>query len=180
MIDPAVSWIAAIAASLIFAASAIMKLRNLELFESAVINYRILPRFLAALFARLIPIAELGGALALLWPAWRTAGAAIILFLLVIFTLGIAINLMRGRHDVDCGCFGPALRQTLSWWLVLRNLALAALAAILLLKPNGRTLMMLDDFTIICGVITILLIYASINYVFANLPRLREIGARYA
>ncbi len=180
MIDPAVSWLAAVAASLIFTASAIMKLRNLDLFESAVINYRILPRLLAWPFARFIPLAELGGALALLWPAWRAAGAGVILLLLLVFTLGIAVNLMRGRYDVDCGCFGPALRQTLSWWLVMRNGALAALAAMLLLRPEGRALTMLDRFTIVCGVITILLLYASINYVFANLPRQREFGARYA
>ena len=180
MIDPAVSWMAAVAASLIFAASAIMKLRNLDLFESAVVNYRLLPRFVAWPFARLIPLAELAGAIALLWPASRAAGAALILALLAIFTLGIAINLVRGRYDVDCGCFGPALRQTLTWWLVARNGALGGLAAIPILQPDGRALTTLDGFTIVCGVIAILLLYASINYAFANLPRLREIGARYA
>src|SRR5579884_559213 len=75
MIDPVVIWIAALAASLIFAASAAMKLRNLELFESAVINYRIVPEAIARPVAWLIPLGELAGALALPFPAWRAAGA---------------------------------------------------------------------------------------------------------
>ena len=180
MIDPVVTWIAALATSLVFAASAAMKLRNLELFESAVINYRIVPEIFARPLAYLIPITELAGALALLWPAWRSAGAGLILVLLAVFTLGIAINLMRGRFDVDCGCFGPALRQTLSWWLVVRNGALAAMVAPLLLPPESRALTWLDGFTIAIAVLVVLTLYASINYAFANLPRLREIGARYA
>lgn len=180
MIDPVVAWIAALAASLIFAASAAIKLRNLELFESAIINYRILPEALARPFSYLLPIAELAGALALLPVASRTAGAAVLLMLLAAFTIGIAVNLMRGRYDVDCGCFGPALRQTLSWWLVLRNGALAAMVALLLLRPENRALTMLDGFTIAFAVSVILVLYASLNYVFANIPRLRELGARYA
>jgi len=37
----------------------------------------------------------------------------------------MAVNLERGRHDIDCGCFQSALRQTLSWTLVWRNVCLA-------------------------------------------------------
>lgn len=180
MIDPAVAWIAALAAGLIFASSAAIKLRNLELFESAVINYRIVPPALARPVSYLLPIAELAAALAVLWPASREAGAIVLLMLLAAFTIGIAINLTRGRYDVDCGCFGPALRQTLSWWLILRNGTLAAIVAMLLLRPGPRALTIFDDFTIACAVISILLLYASLNYVIANLPKLRELGARYA
>jgi hypothetical protein len=104
----------------------------------------------------------------------------VLLILLAAFTIGIAVNLMRGRYDVDCGCFGPALRQTLSWWLVLRNGALAAMVALLLLRPERRALTMLDGFTIGCAVTSILILYASLNYAFANIPKLREFGARYA
>lgn len=180
MIDPAVIWIAALAAGLIFAASAAIKLRNLELFESAVINYRIVPPVLAQPVSYLLPIAELAGAIAVLWPTSCAAGAIVLLILLAAFTIAIAINLTRGRYDVDCGCFGPALRQTLSWWLILRNGALAAMVAMLLLRPEPRALTIFDDFTIACAVTSILLLYASLNYAIANLPKQREFGARYA
>jgi hypothetical protein len=180
MIDPALAWIAAVAASLIFAASAALKLRNLELFESAVINYRIVPEAVARPLAYLLPIVELASAIALLPTASRAAGALALLVLLAAFTAGIAVNLRRGRYDVDCGCFGPALRQSLSWWLVLRNGALAAMVAMLLLTPGTRALTMLDGFTIIFAVSSIVVLYASLNYALANIPRLREFGARYA
>lgn len=179
-IDPAIGWIVALGAGLIFLASAAMKLRDLEMFASAVENYRILPGALVKPFAYVIPLAELAGALAMLFPWSRAAGALVLLGLLVAFTGAIAVNLARGRYDVDCGCFGPALRQTLSGWLVVRNAALMAIVALALMPVGTRPIAALDGVTIGFGFATLIVLYISINYVFANLPRLREIGARYA
>lgn len=180
MIDPVLIWIAALAAGLIFAASALMKFRNLETFEGAVINYRMLPAFLARPFAYVVPIAELSGAAAIVLPVTRVMGSIMLMCLIFAFTAAIVINLMRGRYDVDCGCFGPALRQTLSWWLVIRNAMLLGMVAIAFCRANGRALSLFDWFTVTAGVVTLLVLYAGANYAFANLPKLRELGTRYA
>lgn len=62
-VDPALLWIAILAAASIFAGSALMKLADLAGFTAAVENYRILPRWAAPAFACAVPALELGGAL---------------------------------------------------------------------------------------------------------------------
>jgi hypothetical protein len=95
--------------------------------------------------------------------------------LLVLFTGAIGINLMRGRTDIDCGCFGPALRQQLSGWLLLRNLFLMILATTLLLPENGRQIEPLDLATIVLGAATMVILYASANVAIGNAPRTRAL-----
>jgi Methylamine utilisation protein MauE len=61
--------------------------------------------WLVGVFARCLPIAELGVAVGLLANAsarWAGAGA---LVLLGVFAAGIGLNLVRGKHP-DCHCFG--------------------------------------------------------------------------
>lgn len=47
--------------------------------------------------------------------------------LTAIFVVAISTNLLRGRHELICGCFGRA-KETISWALVMRDLAIVALA----------------------------------------------------
>src|SRR5260221_10608248 len=135
-IDPVLGWMAAAAAAAIFAASGALKFYDLETFRGAVTNYRLIPEWLATPFAWVAPVLESAAALGLLLSPIRAPAALMLIALLGVFTGAIAINLMRGRTDIDCGCFGPALRQRLSWWLLLRNGALFALLAIALM-PAG-------------------------------------------
>ncbi|MEF9603853.1 methylamine utilization protein MauE, partial [Paracoccus sp. PXZ] len=48
--------------------------------------------------------------------------------LLLVFAAALAINVLRGRTQIDCGCFRNGLKQPVSWLLVLRNLVLTGLA----------------------------------------------------
>lgn len=45
--------------------------------------------------------------------------------LLMVFAAGMAINLARGRRDLECGCGTAADGQRLEWRLVARNIAMA-------------------------------------------------------
>src|SRR5215470_1610374 len=94
-----------------------MKFADVGQFAAAVENYRILPPALAAATAWMIPALEALAAAGLLLPAARGGAAWLAAALLALFTAAIAINLARGRRDIDCGCFGVALRQQLSGWL---------------------------------------------------------------
>jgi len=58
------------------------------------------------------------------WAALATAA------LLIVFAVAMAINVMRGRTYIDCGCFRQGMKQPLSWLLVLRNIGLAAAAVL--------------------------------------------------
>jgi uncharacterized membrane protein YphA (DoxX/SURF4 family) len=123
--------------SLVFLTAAYGKLRHGMPFQGVVANYRLLPDAMVAPAAYLIPPVELLlGATLLLGLAfpWPELGAAA---LLLLFALAMGINLRRGRRHIDCGCFQSALKQTLSWTLVMRNVVLALLMGVTLLSNDA-------------------------------------------
>lgn len=119
--------------SVVFLTASVNKLRALEIFEGVVYNFRLLPEAMVRPVAYSLPFVELAVVAALVVPATRSYSSWSALILLGVFTLAVAINLLRGRREIDCGCFSSGhkssdLKQTLSWWLVLRNIVLAGLA----------------------------------------------------
>jgi uncharacterized membrane protein len=168
---------AAFAAAAIFAASGALKFYDLEAFRGAVTNYRLIPEWLATPFAWVAPVVECAAALGLLLTPIRASAALVLIAMLGVFTGAIAINLARGRTDIDCGCFGPALRQRLSWWLLLRNGALFALLAIALMPAATRPMAFLDFATVGMAAATVVVLYTAANYLIANAPGLRALGA---
>jgi hypothetical protein len=174
-IDPAVRGLCAFSLALIFGASGAMKLRDLEMFEASLANYQLAPMWMEKPLAYLLPIIECAGAAGLLIASTRAGAAWMLLALLTIFSGAITINLARGRTNIDCGCFGPALRQELSRWLLLRNLFLMALAAVVLLPESGRAIESLDVVTIVLGATTLVILYASANFAIGNAPKTRAL-----
>jgi hypothetical protein len=115
----------------IFLNAAAGKLRAPATFEDQLNNYRLLPDRAAPQVARVIPVVELltGGALLLAPFASRPlalVAPGVAAALLAVFAVAMAINLGRGRTEIDCGCGRSEGRQTLSWGLVGRNLTIAA------------------------------------------------------
>ncbi|MDO8432231.1 MAG: MauE/DoxX family redox-associated membrane protein [Candidatus Binatus sp.] len=174
-IDPTIDWTISVALALIFVASAVMKLIDLNEFHGAVENYRIVPEQISGLVAGAVPIAEIAGAIGLMLPATHRSAAMLLSMLLIVFTASIAINLLRGRRNIDCGCFGPALRQQLSWWLPARNAAMIAMLAIVMLPATERPLAPLDIATIAFAAATLAVLYSAANYLVANAPHLRAL-----
>jgi hypothetical protein len=95
-----------------------------------------MPEFAVPAFALLLPLVEAAVAAALLFapPSWPEMSAAL---LLIVFAAAMAINILRGRRHIDCGCFQSALKQTLSWTLVARNAGLALLLAVPAAMPEA-------------------------------------------
>jgi uncharacterized membrane protein len=114
--------------AVMFFVAGVSKLRALDTFEGVVHNFRLLPDALVRPVACVLPVIELAVAAALILPASRFYGACAAAALLALFTVAVAINLVRGRREIDCGSFSSDLKQKLSWWIVARNLALAGLA----------------------------------------------------
>jgi hypothetical protein len=170
-IDPAIGGLCAFSLALIFGASGVMKLRDLEMFEGSLANYQLAPQWMEKSLAYVLPIIECAAAVGLLTTSTRAAAGPSLLALLTIFTVAIAINLARGRTNIDCGCFGPALRQELSGWLLVRNLSLVALAVMAMLPANGRAIESLDAVTMFLGAMTLVTVYASANFAIGNAPR---------
>src|SRR5918992_5462755 len=103
--DPVVVWTARLVLAAVFGAAAVTKLRALEAFVGVVHNYRMLPESLVRLVAYLLPPFEAVIAMGLLVEQTRPYAAAAAAGLLVIFAVAMGINLVRGRRDIDCGCF---------------------------------------------------------------------------
>lgn len=91
------------------------------------------PEKLAAPFGRTLPFVEILVALCLLplATAWWAGVAA--LALLLIFAVGIGVNLARGQAP-DCNCFGQLHSKPVSWSVFGRNVLLAAVAALIVVK----------------------------------------------
>jgi peroxiredoxin/uncharacterized membrane protein YphA (DoxX/SURF4 family) len=120
----------------VFAVAGVAKLADLRGSRRAIVDFG-LPAALAAPLGLLLPLAELLIAAALL-PA-RTAwwGAVGALVLLLLFMVGIAANMARGRAP-DCHCFGQLHSRPVGWSTLARNAALALLAAFVVSQGQDR------------------------------------------
>jgi peroxiredoxin len=78
--------------------------------------------------AVLLPLAELGTAVALVLGPSARWGAIASLALLLAFSAAIVLNLVRGQAP-DCVCFGRLHSAPVSWWTAARNGLLALVAA---------------------------------------------------
>lgn len=178
-LDPALTSTVSLVLATVFAAAAATKLRAPEVFAGVVENYRLLPAALVRPAALALPPAELAAAVGLLVPATRPAAAALAVLLLLLFAAAMAINLARGRREIDCGCFVGPLRQRVGWPLVGRNLLLAALGSpVTLADGGGRAMNGLDGLTIAAGTASLLLLYAASGRLFGLAPAaaLRQAG----
>ncbi|HWX70835.1 MAG TPA: MauE/DoxX family redox-associated membrane protein [Steroidobacteraceae bacterium] len=179
MIDPAVGALLAGAFALLFASAALHKLLDPERFAAAFRAYDVVPTALAWV-SRLVPVLELAVAAALLAAGSRKGAAAAGTALLLAYAAAIAVNLGRGRRNLDCGCGGPSERRPIGTWMVWRNLVLAALLAALLLPWAPRPLASADALTIGAGSAVAALLYMSLDLLLGRAaPRgaqLREEG----
>lgn len=103
-------------------------------FALAVYRFHVLPDYAVNLVAVYLPWLEVVVAGCLLFvPKFRVAALWIALALLALFTIGIAVNLIRGTA-FGCGCFSASpVARPMDWMSVARNAALMALAGLALL-----------------------------------------------
>jgi uncharacterized membrane protein YphA (DoxX/SURF4 family) len=169
-LDPALLLVVRFALGALFVSSALHKLRDVVTFERTLGAYRLVPQRLVRPLARAVPALEAAiglGALLQYAPAYGLAMAV-----LGGYAAAMAINLLRGRRTIDCGCGGD--RQPISWALVVRNGVLVATAALALQPAASRALGWVDAVTVVCGVLVCALLYGAFNQVLAARARLEE------
>ena len=89
-------------------------------FAEALGSYRILPYWSVNFVAIALPWVEVICGLFLVIGLRTRAVSCIIGTLLIVFSIGMGINLIRGA-SISCGCFGNAGDQ-ISWWDIPRDL----------------------------------------------------------
>lgn len=109
----------------LFAVAAIKKLRDRSEVAAGLAAFGT-PRRLAAPAAALLIGAELAVVVALLFDRTAYAGAIAASGLLALFTLVVAISVVRGNRP-SCNCFGADDQRPIGWDTVVRNLALLGL-----------------------------------------------------
>lgn len=113
--------------ALLFLRAGLHKLSDMPRFEGVLADYELAPEGALRAIAFALPVVELltAGALAITplrgLAAWAAGG------LLTFYALVMAVSLLRGRREIDCGCGGAP--EPLSWALVARNAVLAAIVA---------------------------------------------------
>ena len=165
-LDPVASSLLALGGAGLFVWAAVHKLRAREAFAATLAEYRLLPQPLVGFGAAGLGMLELATAACLLWPALRPVGGTLGAALLAIYALAIAINLARGRRDLDCGC--GLQPRVIGGWMVARNLIVAALLTLLLLPQSTRTLGAADFATITGALVVGALLYASVEQLFGR------------
>jgi hypothetical protein len=167
-IDSLIGQIAAGSTAVLFASSALHKLYDWQRFKGAVAGYQLLPDNLTSFIAPLVLLVEIAVVPLVCLGATRSLGALTAATLLLTYAVGIAINLMRGRTRIDCGCLGPRHRQRISSALLLRNGVLAGIAVVAALPNNQRAFEAIDWLTLFGGVAMLALLYAIAEQLIAN------------
>lgn len=148
--------------ALVFATAALSKLGHAEEFHGVVRNFRILPDRASRVTALALPVVELATAAGLLIGATAVPAAVAAAALLAVFGAAIAVNVLRGRTWIDCGCFRGGLKQQVGWALVARNAAMAGAALLVAgLWPAAPGPMLAEALVGLLAGLTALMLYLS-------------------
>jgi hypothetical protein len=172
MLDPGIGALIIVAVAMLLLTASVHKWRELGVFAVTLRAYRLMPDAAVLVVAPLVAAVEAALGTAMLIPRARPAAAIAGAALLGLYAAAIAINLVRGRRDLDCGCGGREGRRPIAPWMVTRNLLLAAALVLAALPWARRPLTGVDAVTVVGGVAVLSMIYAAIDrLILSALPR---------
>jgi hypothetical protein len=122
----------------VFAIAGAAKLNDLDAMRDTVVAFGV-PERGATAISRLLPVAELITAIALLPTATARGGAIAAAVLLIVFTCGVGYALSQGQTP-NCNCFGQVSSEQISGRTLQRNAALIALAGLSIWRGAGASL----------------------------------------
>lgn len=121
----------------IFLASSVGKADEPRRFVATIAAFNLIPRAWTRSIALTLICAESVVAILLLI-GWQSRVVAFLCgLLLVIFTVAIGLNLLRGHNDLECGCFGEKHAQKINLRLIGRNLVLLVVTFCITLWGGG-------------------------------------------
>ena len=160
------------ALALVMLAAAWHKFSEPDVFAGSLAAYKLLPQALVAPLARVLPVLEGVLAVGILVPATRSLALFGLAALVLVYAAAMAVNLLRGRHDIDCGCGGAA--HPLSWGLVARNLVLAAAALVASRPTLERSMTWIDALTLVLGVLAFYALYLMADELLRQAGRMAQ------
>lgn len=174
-IDPAITTSFGFGLAALLAAGAAHKLAHPARFFAVIADYRLAPAAFAPLIGAVVILVEGLVATGLAVPAWRSLAAISCAGLMLAYAGAIAVNILRGRTLIDCGCsFGEAEQGArLTPWLIVRNGVLAAAALVAAAAPAQRALTLVDVITVGLFVVGAGALYAAFEILLAQPARMR-------
>jgi hypothetical protein len=176
MIDPVILMVCIASATIIALASAAPKWREPSRFRASLEAFALLPSFAVTPLSYAFPALEAAGAIGLLFADTRMPSAIALIALFALFGAALAINVLRGHTDIDCGCSGfiasARTPKSIGWWHVARAFMLALLIALTLLPEATRALVAFDYLS--AGACTLFAVAAwfTLDVLLVNLPKL--------
>lgn len=164
VLDPVFALTLRICFTYLFASAATHKLHNLPSFRYTLTDYDLVPAKFVGALAVAVVSAEAYIALRMLFSTRIQYAAAAVL---TAYSFAIALNVVRGRTDLDCGCMGPAARTPLRWWLVARNMALVACVLLLSVPVTLRPFTWFDAALVLGATVTMFAVWVAVERVLA-------------
>lgn len=176
MIDPLLPLVVSTALALLFFMAARHKLSDNRRFEAHLAAYQLVPESLLRISARSLPWLEMSLVFMLLIPYTRPLAAYLAATLLVVYALAMAVNLSRGRAEIDCGCGDTP--QPLSYWLIIRNAVLAAGSLMLVVPVLERAITTIDLIFVALFTAVLATAYLMVELLVKNHSLLKNFGLR--
>lgn len=168
VLDPIYSLIVAVAVAFVFAHAATHKVKEYARHVGIVADYQVMPARLVPLLAPLFIGLEFAAAVFVLIPATRSMGLILAAGLLLVYLFSIGLNLLRGRTSIDCGCGWGSQQQSISGWLLIRNLLFIAVIASALLPLAERSLHLADWILVVLASSAVIAVYYIGDLLIAN------------
>lgn len=190
LIDPVFAGALQSGTAVVVLLSALAKWRRPAAFRDALAAWHLLPVVLAGPAAIAITATETLGAFALLLREMRAAGATLLIALFALFAAGLAINILRGHTNIDCGCSGltglagdaggsggsdQGAPRGIGWWHVARAVLFAGLVSTAYIQPVARNVVWLDYFTLFFAALFVVCALLTLDALIVNGPRLHQL-----
>lgn len=172
---------------MIFLSSVLSKIHKVQEHILIVKDYKMMPRYLTPIVARIIILVEIIIGVLLLLGAMIKVASALSVFILLLYIISIIVNLLRGRTEMSCGCGGIAGNHHLSWLLVIRNIIFIAISIWLLrygtlwggirtVFDNGlHDIFQPSILQTIVAAIGFLILYSVVHYLINIKGRMKEL-----
>jgi hypothetical protein len=162
-----ISWLLAA----IFVQAVVHKIRAWPRFEASLAAYDLLPGSMISFAAGILVVWELVTIAVLV--VWTEVGLSLAAILLAIYALAMAINVVRGRTHIDCGCGDEP--TPVSWVLVGRNVVLIVFAALSFWQSLDAVVLLPVAAIAFAGLIVAVVLYACADQLFANHGRYQRL-----
>lgn len=171
LIDPALSFAAALPIAGLLASSAAHQARDLRRFAAAVDAYKLLPPGSGVIAAPILIIAEAAAAAGLLTPSYRFEAGLLAATIFAAYGAAITFNLALGRRDIDCGCVFGRAGEGLSAGQVWRNAALVVWSLVAAAPTASRALGAFDFVSVGLFALAAAALYAGFEAILGNAAR---------